>query len=554
MSKEMDKLILKYALQNAVKYNGKANQGAIIGKLIQEDPKVKAKLKELVPKIKQIIKDVEKLTLEEQKAKLKDIAPELLEKKKKVQQHKIPDLPNAETGKVVMRLAPYPSGPLHIGNAKPYIMNDELVKKYKGKLLLVMDDTIGSEEKNSALEAYKLIPEGLDWLGIKYDKILYKSDRVELYYEYAKKLIEKEMAYVCKCDAETMREYRRNAKVCECRRNTVQKNMDEWEKMFTEYKEGEAVLRIKTGMDHPNPAFRDRVLFRISDREHPRVGNKYRVWPLLEMSWAVDDHLLNITHILRGKELMMESMMENFIWDIFNWKKPEIIYSGLLQIKGVKISKSKSKKEVESGEYVGWDDPRSWSLQSLKRRGIKPEAVRNFIVSLGLNQNEVTVPVENLYSENRKLVDKEANRYFFIANPRLVKIKNAPRKKAKLPLHPEDEKRGSRILEAKDEFFVPEEIQKGKVYRFMHLYNFKNNEYLSEEVNPELKAKMLQWIPKGEEVKAELFMPDGSIVKGVAEKNIKNVKVDEVVQFERVGFAKLDKVENNKYYFWYTHD
>jgi glutamyl-tRNA synthetase len=550
----MKEAILKYALQNAIKYNGKANQGAIIGKLIQDDPKVKDKLKDIVPEIKKVIKEIEKLSVDEQKAKLKDIAPELLEKKKKVQEHKIPELPNAKKGNVVMRLAPYPSGPLHIGNAKPYIMNDELVKKYEGKLLLVMDDTIGSEEKTSTMEAYKLIPEGLDWLGIKYDGILYKSDRVELYYKYAEELIQKDKAYVCKCNAEKMREYRRKAMVCECRRNTVQMNMDEWKKMFDEYKEGEAVLRIKTGMDHPNPAFRDRVLFRISDREHPRVGKKYRVWPLLEMSWAVDDHLLGITHILRGKELIMESMMEQFIWDIFAWEEPEIIYSGLLQIKGVKISKTKAKKEVESGEYIGWDDPRSWSLQSLKRRGIRPEAVRRFIVSLGLNKNEVTVPVENLYAENRKIVDKEANRYFFVAEPKVVKIEDAPEVVAELPLHPEDKERGVRKLKAKDVFYVPEDIKKGKVYRMMHLYNFKDKKYLSTDVDAKLKAKMIHWIPKGEEVEAEVLMPDGTIVKGVAEKNVKDVKVDEVVQFERFGFVRFDKKEGNRYCFWYAHD
>jgi len=550
----MKNKILKYALQNAIHYEGKANQGAVIGKLIQEDPSVKSKLKELAPEISKVIKDIQKLTVEEQTEKLKELAPELLEKKKK-EERKIPDLPNAKEGKVVMRVAPYPSGPLHIGNAKPFIMNDELVKKYKGKLILVMDDTIGSVEKTTDKEAYKLIPEGLDWLGIKYDKkILFKSDRLEIYYDYAKQLIEKDKAYVCTCDSEKMREYRRKAMICDCRKHSVDVNLEGWGKMFNEYKEGEAALRIKTDMDHPNPAFRDRVLFRISEREHPRVENKYRVWPLLEMSWAIDDHLLGMTHILRGKDLMMESEMEYFIWDIFGWKHPEIIYSGLLQIEGIKLSKSKAQKEVESGEYIGWDDPRSWSLQSLKRRGIRPEAIRKFIISFGLNRNEIKVPIETLFTENRKILDEEVNRYFFVENPQKISIKEAPEIVAELPLHPDNKKRGMRKLKTNGKFYVSEDIKKSKTYRFMHLYNFKNEKFLGKEMDVKLKAKLIHWLPQDEVLDAEVFMPDGKTKKGVIEKTASKIKVDEMIQLERFGFVRLDKKEKNKLYFWYAHD
>jgi glutamyl-tRNA synthetase len=550
----MKNKILKYALQNAIHYEGKANQGAVIGKLIQEDPSVKSKLKELAPEISKVIKDIQKLTVEEQTEKLKELAPELLEKKKK-EEKKIPDLPNAKEGKVVMRVAPYPSGPLHIGNAKPFIMNDELVKKYKGKLILVMDDTIGSVEKTTDKEAYKLIPEGLDWLGIKYDKkILFKSDRLEIYYDYAKQLIEKDKAYVCTCDSEKMREYRRKAMICDCRKHSIDVNLEGWGKMFNEYKEGEAALRIKTDMDHPNPAFRDRVLFRISEREHPRVENKYRVWPLLEMSWAIDDHLLGMTHILRGKDLMMESEMEYFIWDIFGWKHPEIIYSGLLQIEGIKLSKSKAQKEVESGEYIGWDDPRSWSLQSLKRRGIRPEAIRKFIISFGLNRNEIKVPIETLFTENRKILDEEVNRYFFVENPQKISIKEAPEIVAELPLHPDNKKRGMRKLKTNGKFYVSEDIKKSKTYRFMHLYNFKNEKFLGKEMDVKLKAKLIHWLPQDGVLDAEVFMPDGKTKKGVIEKTASKIKVDEMIQLERFGFVRLDKKEKNKLYFWYAHD
>jgi glutamyl-tRNA synthetase len=276
-----------------------------------------------------------------------------------------------------------------------------------------MDDTIGSEEKQIAPDAYKLIEQGLQWLKVKYQKpVLYKSDRLETYYKYAVELIEKGKAYVCYCDAETLRKNRAEGKECEHRSQNSKETMAEWKKMF-KLKEGKAVLRIKTSMQDPNPAFRDRVLFRISEREHPRVGKKYRVWPLLEFSWAIDDKLLGMTHIIRGKELMMETDMEKYIFDIFGWKYPEFIHTGLLQFEGVKLSKSKGQKEIREGRYTGWDDPRTWSLQSLDKRGIQPEAIRKFIIGLGINQNEITVPIDILYSENRKLLNEFVKGYDF---------------------------------------------------------------------------------------------------------------------------------------------
>jgi len=551
----MKKDIRKFALENAVKFEGRANAGSVIGKIFSEHPKMKEKAKELAKDVNKIVAEVNGMKKEEQLAELEKIAPELLEKKeKKKAERELPELDNVK-GKVVMRMAPYPSGPLHIGNTKTYVTNDYYVKKYGGKLLLVMDDTIGSTEKTISLEAYDLIPEGLRWLGVEFDKeIVYKSDRLEVYYEYAEELIRKGFAYVCKCGSEVLRENRAKGHVCECREEGIDKTLDEWKKMFKGYKEGEAALRIKTSMEHPNPAFRDRVLFRICEREHPKVGNKYRVWPLLEFSWAIDDHLLGITHVVRGKDLMMESDMEKFIWDIFGWDKPELIHTALVQLEGVKISKSKSSKEVRSGEYSGWDDPRTWSLQSLKRRGILPEAIRGFALSFGVNQNEITVPIETLYSENRKLLDPVARRFFFVEAPEKVRIKNAPNMEVELNLHPDTQK-GGRVFVTNEDFFLPgnEEVKDGQIYRLMNLFNFKAGEFVSREHDSSLKAKMIHWLPAdAENVEVEVLMPDGKVKKGLAERGVKNLKEGDIIQFERFGFCRLDKA-GDKFKFWFAH-
>jgi glutamyl-tRNA synthetase len=342
--KEISELVLKYALQNAVRYEGKANAGAVIGKILQEKPSLKSEIKNFMKEIQETIKKVNRMKKEKQEEELGKFH---FKKEKQEKKEVLPELPEAKKGKIVLRLAPFPSGPLHIGNARPAIINDYYAKRYNGKFLLVMDDTIGSKEKSISKDAYVLIPEGLEYIGIKPEETYYKSDRLKIYYEYAEKLIGLNKAYVCSCSQKDLKKNRKNQQECKCRKKTPAQNLKDWKNMFNS-EPGSMTLRIKTGLSNSNPAFRDRVIFRISDQQHPRV--KAKVWPLLDFSWAVDDHLLNITHIIRGKDLMIESDMEKYIWDIFEWKHPVILHTGLVQLEGVKISKSKSKKEVESGE------------------------------------------------------------------------------------------------------------------------------------------------------------------------------------------------------------
>jgi glutamyl-tRNA synthetase len=279
------------------------------------------------------------------------------------------------------------------------------------------------------------------------------------------------------------------------------------------------------------------------------------------MSWAIDDHLLGITHVLRGKDLMMESEMEKYIWGILGWKSPVLIHTGLVNIAGVKLSTSKSQKEVSSKKYIGWNDPRTWSLQSLKSRGINADAIRAFCLSLGMTQTEVTVPIENLYKENKKLVEN-SNRYFFIQDPVKIKIKGAPRTIAKVPLHPDHAERGYRIIRTEQEFYVSkqdyEEIKKTKqdIFRLMNLFNCKKTkkgfEFHSQELQPLLKAKLIHWLPIQGGVKTKVLMPNGVFVRGLAEDNIKNIRTDEIIQFERFGFCRFEKKKKD-FIFWFAH-
>jgi glutamyl-tRNA synthetase len=538
---DLSTLIRKYALQNAVFHDGKAMVNAVMGKVMAENPALSSKAKEVKTLVAQLVEQVNLIPLEKQRKELEDSAPELMKKEKGVRSLELPELPDAGE-RVVMRLAPYPSGPLHIGNARMVILNDEYVKRHKGKLLLVFDDTIGSEDKTIDREAYLQIREGLEWLGVEIHEVYFKSNRLRIYYHWAAELIKFGYAYVCECSPEQLRGNREKGIECDHRTGTVEDNLEKWHSMLTgTYGEGEAVLRIITDMKHPNPAFRDRVLFRISERHHPRVGSRFRAWPMLEFSWAIDDHLLGITHVLRGKDLVIEDEMEKHIWRIFGIEPIGFLHYGILRLNEMKLSKSRMRADIEEGKLSGIDDPRTWTLQSLRKRGITPEAVRNFILGFGLSLTDIEVPAENLYAENRKLIDKTANRYFFVPEPVEISLKDIPKKELKLSLHPDFKDRGERTLQINHQVYVAKDDfdgLKGKEVRLKDFCNvvLENDAEVTSVENKDIPR--IQWV--SEHVPVKVLMPDGSTVDGYGEKALEQVKEDEVIQFERFGFARKE--------------
>ncbi len=555
-------IIEAHALENALLHKGKAEQKAVLNSLFAEGLN-KGEIKDVIPVIQEILESVNKMSMKKKQEKYDLIRDKMSKREIRIG---LPDLEGAEKGKVIMRLAPFPSGPLHIGNTRQVILNDEYVKMYNGKLILVIDDTIGSEAKPIEPSSDKLIKEGLNWLGVNYNKkVIYKSDRLEIYYDYAKEMIKKGYLYVCDCSQEEMHKLRVKGISCGCREMDSEEHLKRWKKMFKS-KPGTFTVRLKTSMQDPNPAFRDRVMFKISDREHPKVGKKYSVWPLLEFSWAIDDHLLGITHIIRGIDLQMETMVEKFIWDIFKWKHPLVFHTGFLKIKGIKISKSKGASEVKLGEYIGWNDPRLWSLQSLRDRGFIPSAIRDFIASMGITKSNSCVAVDALYALNRKYLES-VPRYFFVEQPVKIKIKGTPEINATIPFHPSEDL-GFRKYRTKQEFYISKrdfDLINGENYRLMHLLNFKTDNsvirgkelsYLSEKPDKNLKTRFMQWVPAGDEnIKIKIRMEDNSFVSGLGEPALSDLKEGDIVQFERFGFVRLYKLNKKvrEAEFWFAH-
>lgn len=569
ISEEIEGKVLLRTLENALRFDGKADPKAVLGKILSDYPELRSRVKEVLELIQVTVNRINNMDLEEQRQQFLNLSGENLDKKRQREEKKLPPLPNVEKyDRVVMRLAPYPSGPLHIGNIRMVILNDEYAKRYKGSLYLIYDDTIGSEGKVILPEAYDYIKDGLEWLDVKVDRTIYKSDRLSIFYDWCGKLLSGGKAYVCTCEPDLWRQsYKIKRMECPCRAKTPSQNLEEWDKMLEGYyREGQAAVRLKTGMELADPALRDHVIMRISDKAHPRVGGKYSVWPLLEFSWAIDDYLLGISHILRGKDLIKEDKVEEIIWDLISAPKREFIHYGRIRFQGLSLSKSKSAKYVREGKYFGWRDPRTWSLQSLQARGFKPEAIREAILDLGLSLADIEYSPEILYSFNRKIIDPSANRLFYVDDPVKLQIKNIHEDylKAEPPNHPDFPDRGRRQINLRvvDNTLTvlisssdAASLTAGEKIRLKDLVNVEfegklkdyESRYLSGTIEDARKIdvkKIIQWVPVESNVVVEVIMPDGKMSRGIAEAATGELKINQVVQFERYGFVRIDSVDS----------
>jgi glutamyl-tRNA synthetase len=544
----MKKEIEKFALQNAIKFKGKANPGAIIGQLFQIDPNLKEKAKELSKDISEIVKEVNKLSLEEQTARLQKIAPELLEKKEK-KKRELPELEHVK-GTVITRIPPEPSKYPHIGHALSFLINFMYTQKYKGKCVLRLDDTNPEKAKK---EYYQAVYDGLLWLGIKVDKTIIASNEMDQFYHHAEKLIENEQAYVCFCDREKMSHYRTNSMICEHREQNARQTMEHWKELFTEkIKQGEAVLRLKADMDSLNAVMRDPVLFRISEHEHPMQGKKYRVWPMYDFETAIAEEFSGVTHILRSSEFgKMRVELQDYIKDLLGFKKQEVKQYGRFNVVGAVTKGREIRAMIEKGEVEGWDDPRLVTLMALKRRGIVPETMYDLVLEAGMSSNATNIDWSVIASINRKIIDPITKRYLFVENPKIIEVENSL-KEIVIPLHPDNKELGSKKVETGEKFYVGDKIEPDKHYRFMHLFNFINKKYESTEYDPQLKAKIIHCVPAKNSVDVKVLMNDGTILEGKGEKSLNNLEEGEIVQFERRFFCRLDN--KKEMLFVYAHD
>lgn len=548
MSAELKEVVRKYALQNAALYGGKANPKAVVGKAMAERPELRPRAQEVAAAAEEVCRELAGLPFDDICRMAEDIDPALLKRTKCERKNVLPDLPMAVEGKVVMRVAPGPSGPLHLGHTRVSILNDEYVKRYRGKYINRLEDT---NPERVDLDAYRMIPEDLKWLGAEIHETVIQSDRFELYYDVARRLIDLGKAYVCLCKAEDMHQYKESSMACPHRDQSPEEAHELFDRMLSHgFGGGEAVLVIKTDLHHPNPAVRDFVGLRIVDSvPHPRTGTRYTVYPMMNLSVAVDDHEMGMTHVIRGKDHLNNTLRQEYIFNYFGWKRPQYFHYGLVSIPDTMLKTSTIGAGIRSGEYSGWDDVRLGTVRAIARRGIQPEAIRNYWIDVGMKEVDIEFSWDNLYSFNKQIVDKAASRYFFVWEPEMIDIVGVDRIEAHCPIHPDRRELGCRdhtLSAPLSVYMTAEDLagfkQRGSI-RLKDLCNLRWEDgravYAGNDISVLKEGwKIAHWAPPTA-VPAEVFLPDGTVRKGVAEP-LAEKEQGKVVQFERFGFARVE--------------
>jgi len=558
MDEELKKEIRKITLQNAFEHGGETRDKIILGKILGTKPEFRTKVKEISQDISVIVAEINQLSNEEQKKEIDENFPEILVPKEKIQEREgLPELKDAIQGKVITRFPPEPNGYPHIGHAKAAIINSEYAKMYGGKFILRMDDTNPEAER---MEYHAAIKVGLEWLGIEFDIVKSTSDDMELFYEKGIELINSGKAYICTCKRDDISKNRRERKECKCSREKIEKNNKNWEKMQDKFKPGEAIVRFRGDMKADNAVMRDPVLLRIIEGKHYTLGEKYRIWPSYDFAVAIEDSIDGVTHAFRSKEFELREELIDAILDALGMRKPYQGFFSRLEFKGMPISKRIIKPLIEEGKVSWYDDPRLPTLEALRRRGIKPEAIKKFIMSLGLTKANTLAPFDSLEAFNRKFVDSDSVRLFMVSNAKKISVKKLPMTSVEIPNHPVNDM-GKRKLDVDENFYISgedaQDIKKGKQVRLLGLGNVlitkDETEFEGEYVEGEpSNIPKIQWVSQKTAHQIKLVIPktlfDGEEFNEDSLEELDvytepyyiQLKEGEEIQFVRFGYCRKD--------------
>ena len=350
------------------------------------------------------------------------------------------DLKNGRFNYVRTRLPPEPNGYLHIGHVKAFLIDYFTAKEFGGELYLRFDDTNPSKEETEFVEA---IEDDASWLGIEWAKVTFASDYFDLLYEWAVKLVKMGLAYVDDQTQEEMSVNRgtlpKGTKWSETesaikpgvdspyRNRSAAENLDLLDRMKNgEFPEGSRVLRAKIDMAHPNLLLRDPVMYRIMNAHHHRTGDKWHIYPMYDWSHGQNDSMEGITHSLCSNEYIIHRpLYEWFLEKLEAFPSRQIEFSRL-NLTYAMMSKRKVRRLVETGVVRGWDDPRLTTLRGLRRRGVTPEAIIDFVTSTGETRNDSWVEMAQFEAVIRNDLNKRALRRMAVLNPLKLVIDNYP--------------------------------------------------------------------------------------------------------------------------------
>ena len=389
------------------------------------------------------------------------------------------DLDSGLHSSIQTRFPPEPNGYLHIGHAKSICLNFGLAKDYNGKCNLRFDDTNPAKEDIEFVESIK---SDVAWLGFEWDgKIQYSSNYFPKFYEYARELINKGLAYVCFLNAEETREYRGTLKEAgkdsPYRDTSVEENLELLAKMKDgKFSEGECVLRAKIDMASSFMCMRDPALYRIRFDKHHQTGNEWRIYPMYDFAHCISDAIENVTHSLCTLEFQNNRHLYDWILehldDFDKLNRPHQYEFSRLNLEYTVMSKRKLQQLVEDNLVTGWDDPRMPTISGLRRRGYTPASIRDFVDRIGISKVDSMTDMKILEDAVRDDLNTVAPRTMGVIDPIRVIIENYPEDKIETlqaPIHPQNEAMGKREIFFSRELFIDradfEEVAPNKKFK-----------------------------------------------------------------------------------------
>ncbi len=411
------------------------------------------------------------------------------------------DLKNNKIKTINTRFPPEPNGYLHIGHAKSIFLNFGIAEKYNGTCNLRFDDTNPLKENTDYINS---IIADVEWLGFHCkDNVLYASDYFGQMYNYAVELIKNDLAYV---DDQSMDEIKNNrgnfnipGKESPYRDRDISENLILFENMKNGlYKDGEKVLRAKIDMNAKNINLRDPIMYRILHAKHHRTENEWCIYPMYDWAHGLEDSIEKITHSICTLEFEDHRPLYDWFLKKLNIHHPQQIEFAKLNLAYTVISKRNLLKLVQNKIVDGWDDPRMPTLSGLRRRGYTPNAIKNFVFSLGIAKREAISYFEHLEYFVREDLNSIAHRKMVVFDPLKIVITNYPKDKEELiqaDNNPENKSDGQRTIPFAREIYIEKNdfmedppkkffrLSIGTEVRLMHAYYITCNEIIKNNNN-----------------------------------------------------------------------
>jgi len=366
-------------------------------------------------------------------------------------------------GRVHTRFPPEPNGYLHIGHAKSICLNFGIAQEFGGLCNLRFDDTNPCKEE---VEYVDSIMEDVRWLGFDWgDRLYYASDYFEQIYQWAVQLIKAGKAYVCDLSAEQVRAMRGTLTApganSPYRDRSVEENLDLFERMRAgEFPDGSRTLRAKIDMASPNLNLRDPVMYRILHAEHHRTGNRWCIYPTYDFTHGQSDSIERITHSICTLEFENHRPLYDWYIRELGIFAPRQIEFARLNLTYTVMSKRLLLELVKTKYVSGWDDPRMPTICGLRRRGYRPEAIRNFCATIGVSKVDSTVDIALLEHCLRVDLNKRAPRVMGVLRPLKVVIDNYPEgqvEEMEAVNNPEDAGMGTRKVPFSRELWIEQD-------------------------------------------------------------------------------------------------